>query len=170
MSVCYELNIPESLRNQGIQFIDILMMQSQGNQGVSGDRLKVSPPGYLHQNTDVGTRQWESGEDAFFELDYQIDNVLKVGDEDCHPDPAYDRDECVTQQLLDNSIKMFGCIPPGLGNYGLTTCTDASQYSMRQINNLIDCLKPCTKYSMRLRSDFSFRGRVKTYTVHNLYT
>ena len=97
VSVCFELNIPENLRMQGVQFIDLSMV----SRGDPGDFVKVSPPGYLHQNTDVRSRKIQLGMDAFFELDYQIDNVLKFGDENCHPDPSFDRDECVIKQLLD---------------------------------------------------------------------
>ena len=47
-------------------------------------------------------------------------------------------------------MENYGCIPPSLGNYGLETCKDGSKFSMRVIHNLIDCPKPCAKYSMRL--------------------
>ena len=50
-------------------------------------------------------------------------------------------------------MENYGCIPPSLGNYGLETCKDGSKFSMREIHNLIDCPKPCAKYSMRLRTE-----------------
>ena len=56
VSVCYELNVPKSLQTQGIQFIDITM-----NRTDLGDFVKFSPPGYLHQNTDVRTRKTQVG-------------------------------------------------------------------------------------------------------------
>ena len=117
VSICYELNLPKNLQMQGIQFIDIKMARSyeelvnQGNSGGGppgsneGTFMKVSPPGYLHQNIDVRSRVMQFSMDAYFELEYQIDNVLKIGDEDCHPDPSFDRDECVTKQLLNVKTK-----------------------------------------------------------------
>ena len=56
--------------------------------------------------------------------------------------------------FFQESIKLFGCIPPSLGNYGLATCKNGSEYSMREVNNLIDCPKSCTKYTMRVRSEY----------------
>ena len=100
---------------QGIQFIDIKMAQGiefQNSSMIMMDSfddafMKVSPPGYLHQNSDVRSRVMQFGEDAYLELEYQIDNVLKIGDEDCHPDPSFDRDECVIKQLLNVKINHY---------------------------------------------------------------
>ena len=55
---------------------------------------------------------------------------------------------------FQESIKLYGCIPPALGNYGLTTCKDGSKYSMREVSNSINCPKSCAKYTMRVRSEF----------------
>ena len=55
-------------------------------------------------------------------------------------------------------MENYGCIPPSLGNYGLETCKDGSKFSMREIHNLIDCPKPCAKYSMRLRTEHGNNG------------
>ena len=55
--------------------------------------------------------------------------------------------------MFQKSMENYGCIPPSLGNYGLETCKDGSKFSMREIHNLIDCPKPCAKYSMRLRTE-----------------
>ena len=55
--------------------------------------------------------------------------------------------------MFQKSMENYGCIPPSLGNYGLETCKDGSKVSMRVIHNLIDCPKPCAKYSMRLRTE-----------------
>ena len=98
VSVCYEMNIPNSLQMEGIQFIHIKITNKAAD---SYDFMKISPPGYLHQNVEIRTRTFKSGNDVTFELDYQIDNVLKVGDEYCNPDPSFIRDECVTEQLLN---------------------------------------------------------------------
>ena len=120
---------------------------------------------------------WNSCYSSLIELDYQIDNVLKIGDEYCHPDPSFNRDECVTKQLLDvksilkkfmrietlilqSSIKLFGCIPPALGNYGLPTCKNGSEYPMREVNKLINCPEACTKYTMRLQSESFWGGQI----------
>ena len=56
--------------------------------------------------------------------------------------------------IFQNSIKLFGCIPPALGDYGLPTCKDGSKYPMSEINDLIDCPQPCAKYTMRVRSEY----------------
>ena len=99
VSVCYEMVIPKDLQMEGIQSVEIRTLRISYS-----DYMKISPPGYLHQNVDVRTRTnpelWVT-----FELDYQVDNVLKVGDEKCHPDPSFDRDECVAKQLLNVSKK-----------------------------------------------------------------
>ena len=46
-------------------------------------------------------------------------------------------------------MKLFGCIPPSLGNFELKVCTNGTSISMREINKLIDCLKPCTMFKMQ---------------------
>ena len=61
---------------------------------------------------------------------------------------------------FQESIKLYGCIPPSLGNYGLTTCKDGSKYSMREVSNLIDCPKSCAKYTMRVRSEYIWNFEV----------
>ena len=103
VSVCYELNVPKGLQTKGIQFIDMKM-----RRGGFYDFVKISPPGYLHQNIDIRPRQIVFLNDVTFELDYQVDNVLKVGDDNCHPDPSFDRDECVIKQLLN--VRCYWCI------------------------------------------------------------
>ena len=169
VSVCYELNVPISQQTQGIQNIIIEI-----NHDIRPN-IKISPPGYLHQNIDVRTRhlEWEF-DTTWIELEYQIDHILT--DENCHPDPSFNRDECVTKQLLDvksilkdfmrietlilqSSIKLFGCIPPALGNYGLPTCKNGSEYPMREVNKLINCPEACTKYTMRLQSESFWGGQ-----------
>ena len=107
MDVCYELNVPKSLQTQGIQSIEVTRSFDYFGGDQETAYIKVSPPGYLHQNIDVRSRVMQSSMDAYFELEYQIDNVLKIGDEDCHPDPSFDRDECVIKQLLNVKINHY---------------------------------------------------------------
>ena len=95
VSVCYELNVSKGLEMEGIQSIDIRL-----EDGGFVDFVKISPPGNLYQNADIRSRKIKPMFDVILELDYQIYNVLKVGDEYCHPDPSLDRDECVIEQLL----------------------------------------------------------------------
>ena len=46
-------------------------------------------------------------------------------------------------------MKLFGCIPPSLGNFELKVCTNGTSISIREVNKLIDCLKPCTMFKMQ---------------------
>ena len=62
--------------------------------------------------------------------------------------------------ILQSSIKLFGCIPPALGNYGLPTCKNGSEYPMREVNKLINCPEACTKYTMRLQSESFWSGQI----------
>ena len=57
--------------------------------------------------------------------------------------------------FFQNSIKLFGCIPPALGDYGLPTCKDGSKYPMHEINDLIDCPQSCAKYTIQVRSEYT---------------
>ena len=101
VSVCYELNVPISQQTQGMQTTDIAF------NGVVRPNMKISPPGFLHQNIDVRTRKSPGlfQTITWIELDYQIDNILT--DENCNPDPSFNRDECVTKQLLNVVIKLL---------------------------------------------------------------
>ena len=92
------MNIPKGLQKEGIQSIQMKM-----NQHLEGfnDFFKISPPGYLHQNVEIRARKIMDHMDVTYELDYRIDNVLKVGDKNCDLDPSFDRDECVIEQLLN---------------------------------------------------------------------
>ena len=106
VSVCYELNVSKGLEMEGIQSIDIRL-----EDGGFVDFVKISPPGNLYQNADIRSRKIKPMFDVILELDYQIYNVLKVGDEYCHPDPSLDRDECVIEQLLNvrrNYVDVIG--------------------------------------------------------------
>ena len=98
---CYELVLPKPLPTYGIQNIDIEARYGHAYDGSHGYHfIKMSPPGYFHQNSDVQRRDFVLKNQESFDLLYQIDNFLKIGDEDCNPDPSYNRDECVIQQLL----------------------------------------------------------------------
>ena len=71
--VCYELKVPKSLQAQGIQFIEVELNIGEGNVEIGQNEVqmlaaggennqenayvKVSPPGYLHQNIDIRPRQ-----------------------------------------------------------------------------------------------------------------
>ena len=122
ISFCYELMVPKRLQIQGVKSIYVK------TQDVSV--IKISPPGYLHQNSDVqgtllrGIAQFsmdflnliptayihQNTDDqnkiqldqyVSVDLEYQIDNFLLIGDEYCDPDPLYIRDECAIKQLLN---------------------------------------------------------------------
>ena len=97
---CYELVIPEILLKDGIQSIFITLNLLNWN-ALDTSFIKISPPGYFHQNSDVKRRDIENSIERSSDLVYQIDNFLKIGDEDCNPDPSYNRDECVIDQLLN---------------------------------------------------------------------
>ena len=50
---------------------------------------------------------------------------------------------------FQHSMKLFGCVPPSLGNYELKVCTNGTSMSMREVNKLINCLKPCTMFKLQ---------------------
>lgn len=120
VSFCYELIVPKRLQIQGVKSIYVK------TQDVSV--IKISPPGYLHQNSDVqgtllrgiaqfsvdflnlippaylhqnNTDRIQLDQYVSVDLEYQIDNFLLIGEEYCNPDPLYSRDECAIKQLLN---------------------------------------------------------------------
>ena len=52
-------------------------------------------------------------------------------------------------------MELFGCIPPALGNYGFQTCLfgNSSSFSMREVDKLIDCTKPCSLFTIRPKQE-----------------
>ena len=96
VEICYALVIPESLQKQGIR--KIVTISSEAT-------LKISPPGYLYQNHDIKQNELVRNTQLDISMDYQINNFLKIGDEDCIPDPWFKRDDCVFKQLLNVSFK-----------------------------------------------------------------
>ena len=102
VALCYELTVPEKVKSFGIKYIEVLV-----TWGVSGF-VKISPPGYFYQNSEVTEAEFYGRETIKFELDYQVDNYLKFGDEICNPDPLYNRDEdCVKDQILKVRLHIF---------------------------------------------------------------
>ena len=97
---CYELIVPEMLQRDGIQSIFITLNLLHWD-ALDTSFIKISPPGYFHQNSDVKRRDIDNAIERSSDLVYQIDNFLKIGDEDCNPEPSYNRDECVIEQLLN---------------------------------------------------------------------
>ena len=74
--------------------------------------LKINPPGYLYQNSDVKPIALvAAGLHLDIALDYQINKFLKIGNEDCDlelNEPMFNRDECVIKQLLNvNNTKIL---------------------------------------------------------------
>ena len=65
--------------------------------------LKISPPEYFLQNSEIAHIQMNEGTIVRIMLDYEINNFLKIGNEYCNPDPLYKRDECALKQLLNVS-------------------------------------------------------------------
>ena len=151
---CYELIVPQRLLSDGIQNIVVVL---NGIYGVSS--VVLNSPGYLYQNSNNKRRilNLDGNEPNLpsgmsfglsFELVHQIDNFLKIGDEQCNEDPSYNRDECVIEQLLQIWMERYGCIPPSLGNYDFKVCTNGNSSMMREVNKLIDCQKPCKMFKM----------------------
>ena len=48
-------------------------------------------------------------------------------------------------------MELFECIPPSLGSYyALKVCTDGTSISLREVNKMINCLKPCKMFKMQV--------------------
>ena len=67
--------------------------------------LIISPPGYFHHNFEIKKKVLWSSRALDFDLEYQIDNFLTIGNEYCNPELSYNRDECVTKQMLNVKTK-----------------------------------------------------------------
>ena len=152
VALCYEFVIPENVQSQGVKLIQIVPKKNFIGF------MKLSPPGFLYQNSDVtatkilGERFLEGYRKYTVDLEYQVDNFLKIGEEPCNPDPSYSRDKCVIDQMLEYSKKLHGCIPPAFGNYGLQACKNGSHETISEVDALIDCMMPCTLFKMRSRT------------------
>ena len=71
-------------------------------------------------------------------------------------------------------MAMFGCVPPSLGNYELQVCMNATNstnaikgasFSMRDVDKLIDCLKPCTMFKIRVRPNDETEDPISDATI-----
>ena len=49
-------------------------------------------------------------------------------------------------------MKLFQCIPPSIGNYGIQVCDGPHLYNMSDVDKLIVCPKPCTMFKMQPRT------------------
>ena len=110
---CYELILPEKLQRHGIQNIYIMVDLEGWDEANRRHSIMISPPGFFYQNSDVQRREFKLYEEESFDLVYQIDKFLKIGDEDCNPDPVYSRDECVIEELL--TVKKYSFDNTSLG-------------------------------------------------------
>ena len=101
---CYELEVPKKMQSLGIRIIEGDFRQSLlGQMG----QIKIGAPGYFYQNSNVKKRRLSWTTFVSFELEYEINNFLKIGNEFCNPDPSYNRDECVIEQLLKVRCNSF---------------------------------------------------------------
>ena len=98
VDLCYALVIPERLQNKGIRSI------SAQTEVIN---LKISPPGYLYQNRDIKQHLIDYDTWLDITMDYQINNFIKIGDEDCIPDPLFNRDDCFFKQLICVSTQKY---------------------------------------------------------------
>ncbi len=98
VDLCYALVIPKRLQNKGIRSI------SAQTEVIN---LKISPPGYLYQNRDIKQHLIDYDTWLDITMDYQINNFIKIGDEDCIPDPSFNRDDCFFTQLLHVSTQKY---------------------------------------------------------------
>ena len=69
--------------------------------------VKISPPGYFYQNSDVEATPINTFGKFDIHLEHQVDTFLTVGEEACDPDPLYDRDDCVLDRLLSVIMILF---------------------------------------------------------------
>ena len=100
VEACYGLVIPEKLQMQGIRLVA---------GSIYNAHLAITPPRYLYQNLDIEFTYITSWLEI--KMDYQINNFMKIGDEDCIPDPLFNRNDCVLKQLLHvcTTLKIFFC-------------------------------------------------------------
>ena len=98
VDLCYAFIIPERMQKQGIQLIEVRTKRHTF--------LAIAPPGYLYQNWDV-LEFIPITSMLQMKLEYQINNFIKIGDEDCVPDPLFNRDDCVLEQLIQVSIFIY---------------------------------------------------------------
>ena len=62
--------------------------------------------------------------------------------------------------IFQHSMDLYNCIPPSLGNYGLPICENGTSTTepiglpafMEEIDQLIDCARPCRMFKMRTRT------------------
>ena len=98
VDLCYAFIIPERMQKQGIQLIEVRTKRQTF--------LAIAPPGYLYQNWDV-LEFIPITSMLQMKLEYQINNFIKIGNEDCVPDPLFNRDDCVLEQLIQVSIFIY---------------------------------------------------------------
>ena len=150
VALCYELVLPVNVQSQGIKLIQIFLKTTFIGF------MNLRPPGFFYQNSDATRIKIPEILDFprkySVDLEYEIDRFLKIGEEPCNPDPLYDRDKCVIDQMLEYSMKLHGCIPPSFGNYGLKVCQNGSHETIAEVDKLIDCMMPCTLFTMRSRT------------------
>ena len=91
VDLCYAFIIPERMQKQGIQLIEVRTKRHTF--------LAIAPPGYLYQNWDV-LEFIPITSMLQMKLEYQINNFIKIGNEDCVPDPLFNRDDCFFKQLI----------------------------------------------------------------------
>ena len=154
---CFELTIkPENQFNYGIREVEIYIWFKAGSK----QRIYFHPPGEFlasrqRQYLDLGIN-----EKVELDLEHQIDNVLSLGQQSCHPDPDYDRDQCMQRILFNTSMSQFGCTTPWGPNKD-HICTNETIGKLVQQNymallyfkNVTDfdetCPRPCTIMKLR---------------------
>ena len=98
------------MQSLGIQSINIVT-RYRNPQELSS--IMINPPGYIQENDELNKKNIDmlglppnqslvpnmKAKYLSVDLVHQIDQFLKIGDENCNPDATYNRDDCVNEQL-----------------------------------------------------------------------
>ena len=102
---------PENQFKYGIREVEIYIWFKAGSK----QRIYFHPPGEFltsrqRQYLDLGIN-----EKVELDLEHQIDTVMSLGHQSCHPDPDYDRDQCIVYtkhfvQCLNGRIWLYNTL------------------------------------------------------------
>ena len=172
---CYQLQIPPEMQEFGIREIELFVFWPQGTfKRGNYMRIFFHAPGEFLTSREPKPFGLYIKEQVAIELDHQIDNVLKLGNENCVQDPMYNRDTCVNEVLFKQSMETLGCTSPwGLNQDHICTNDTIGKEAHELYKNyftkkledgfLEKCQRSCQTMKIRIGSAGNINKKLQRY-------
>ena len=162
---CYELSIPKD--NVWIRKLTFYLAYQK--RAINGSfRVYMYSPGYFLTSQTYMYTDFSSGtgQGISWNMEHALEKVVKLGRNECNPDPEYSVDDCVQDLVFNVSMSRLGCTSPwGLNQdhicpnqtLGLQAHMLFRDYfDLKNGSRLNECAKPCQSLKLNIGNPREF--------------